>query len=580
MRKFTRLVLLIVLLAVAAPALAADANLTVRNGNEIIFSGAVALPTGITSVDDSENTSHELDENSVLAALLSADLASENFEVSEMTYFSSFGSLYLKCLTAGSELCDDWQYVVDGTSPSVGIDQEILSGGENVYLYFGPTSQITLSSNTVTTAETLTVTTQKYDYENNAWIVREGVVAGLTQPNSDDPFSPLEILTLPVDTSGQALFSSIPVGTYDVGVKEDFYFPTKQLTVTEPTAPESSGGSSGGGSSRNKSSGSVLGAETKIKFNLPKAFEFLLSQQKETGSWGAPIYTDWVAMALATGNYQENVIKLVKYLGTSLLEEPRLTDYERRAMALMALGLNPYDTNGVNYIAKIIAGFDGAQFGDVEEDNDDIFALIALRNAGYGPEEEMIKKSTEFVLKRQKENGSWDESIDMTGAAIVALSQMKDREQVANALEKAKNFLRETQSKRLDGSWGKSASSTAWVLEGLKALGEDLGDWTRSEDTPLDFLSSVQEDDGGIKGESMENRIWETAYVISALSEKTWPETMRKFEKKEISKPKVSSKTSLLQSSNTSQNTSQDENSETPEERNWFMRFLGNIFGF
>ena len=48
-------------------------------------------------------------------------------------------------------------------------------------------------------------------------------------------------------------------------------------------------------------------------------------------------------------------------------------------MALMSLGLDPYNTNGENYINKIISGFDRKQFGDASVDNDDIFALITLQ---------------------------------------------------------------------------------------------------------------------------------------------------------------------------------------------------------
>ena len=62
------------------------------------------------------------------------------------------------------------------------------------------------------------------------------------------------------------------------------------------------------------------------------------------------MYTDWVAIALAISNNQEQTIKLIKHLVQSNAEGTLVTDYERRAIALMALGLNPYNTNGENYI--------------------------------------------------------------------------------------------------------------------------------------------------------------------------------------------------------------------------------------
>src|SRR3989344_5329259 len=535
MRKFLKLIFLFGLIFFAAGnvAFAVNINLNIREGNNMIFSGPVTIPTEITSVLDSEGGIHELDPESVLAILLSADGVSEDFEVSEITYFSSFGSLYLKCINS---FCDDWQYVVDGNSPSSGIDQETVSGGETVWLYFGPTSKIEFSADNVTTNESLTVSTQKYDYKNNAWVTRDGVIVGLTQPDPENPFSPLEIMTGVVDVNGQTVFSNIPAGSYDVGIKEDFYFPTKSLTVTDVPVPPPESSSSGGSGGRRKSStsGNVLGAETKIKFDLEKAFEFLIAQQQENGSFGENLFTDWAASALDTGNHQEQTIKLIKYLGESKMENPRLTDYERRAMALMSLGLNPYNTLGENYIEKIANSFDGAQFGENNEDNDDIFALIVLSNAGYGKDEIMMEKSVTFVLKRQKENGSWDESVDMTGAALVALAQIEQTEIVKNALNRAKDFLKETQKK--NGGWGDSASSTAWALEGIGALGEKPEDWEKNENTPLDFLATIQDTDGGIKNENLNSRIWETAYVVSTLSGKTWNEVLQKFEKREIPK--------------------------------------------
>jgi len=279
-------------------------------------------------------------------------------------------------------------------------------------------------------------------------------------------------------------------------------------------------------------------------FDTKKAFDFLIAQQKSDGSFGEDLYTDWVALALASGNYQDQVIKLVKYFGESKTTGTLLTDYERHAIALMALGLNPYNTNGENYIEKIIAGFDGKQFGNISEDNDDIFALIVLQNAGYAQNEKMINDDINFILSRQKENGSWDESVDMTGASIEALSAFSPVPGIGESLERAKEFLKQNQKD--NGSWNNNASSTAWALEGILALNEKPEDWIparhasqgdaggKSENTPLDYFATRQDTDGGIRDDNSKNKIWETAYVASALSGKTWNQIMQKFEKPKI----------------------------------------------
>ena len=320
-------------------------------------------------------------------------------------------------------------------------------------------------------------------------------------------------------------------------------------------------------------------------FDTKKAFEFLIAQQRGNGSWGTDLYTDWATLALVSGNYQTQIIKLTRYFSESKFENKLLTDYERRAMVLMVLGLNPYNTNNENYIQKIIDSFDGTQFGNANEDNDDIFALIVLQNTGYTKEDKIVIDDISFVLKRQKENGSWDESVDMTGATIEALAFFKENEQVNNALTKAKNFLKEKQ--KSDGSWDNNTSATGWVLEGLLALGEKPEDWKQGDNTPVDYFTTLQDMDGGIKTENLDNKIWQTAYVVPVLVGKNWNQLMQKFEKIEtpvttkIAK-KISKKLSKINTAtviNAIVPASSTNQTET-QKKSWFTILIDNIFGF
>ncbi len=363
--------------------------------------------------------------------------------------------------------------------------------------------------------------------------------------------------------------TSLPVTTGDKIVLERQDFSGKNLgdkltinirSLISPTPTSDSGGNetssknSGGSRREVETSGEVLGVSTDGTFNQKKALEFLLSRQEKDGSFGQELYTDWVAIALASTSEQNQdikpIIKLVKYLSENRPKGKLLTDFERRAMALMALGLNPYNTNGENYIEKIVSSFDGTQFGDLNEDNDDIFALIVLRNAGFEPKEKMIKDATNFILQRQKENGSWDESVDMTGAGIVALHTLGESEKTNIALQKAKNFLVKTQNQ--NGGWKNSVSSTAWAMGGILGLKEKPIDWKEREKklSPLDYFVSSQGEDGGMKNlsfkdndQNIENQIWETAYALTAYSGKTWDQIMQQFEKGNLEK-KIETETS------------------------------------
>jgi len=347
---------------------------------------------------------------------------------------------------------------------------------------------------------------------------------------------------------------------------------------------------------------------TKPIFDSKRAFDFLITQQKSDGSFGEDLYTDWTTLALASNPEisRLNLDKISKYFSENKLSVNLLTDYERHVMALMALGLNPYNiypasggASGENYIGKIISHFDGRQFGNINQDNDDIFALIVLQNAGYTQNDKIISDNINFILSRQKEDGSWDENADMTGAAIEALSAFSPIPGIGESLKKAKEFLKQNQKD--NGGWNNSASSTAWAMEGIFALNEQPEDWIKNGNTPLDYLAINQDTDGGIKdlpageeGENMQNKIWETAYVVSALSGKTWNQIMQKFEK-----PKELKGQSLKNSSRTvlkkpniknlaKQNVATAINAvtlssptvtktETPQ-KSWFARFLDKIF--
>ncbi|MDD5721558.1 MAG: hypothetical protein PHT16_03935 [Candidatus Pacebacteria bacterium] len=132
---------LVLLSAVSNFALAegVNVNLTVKNNGEVVYVGSVALlPAGTISINDSSGNPHDTNADSVLSIVNIADASSGEFNISNLIYYDMFSAFYLKCINvSGSELCDNWQYKVDGDSPAMGMDSKILSGGENVVLYFG-----------------------------------------------------------------------------------------------------------------------------------------------------------------------------------------------------------------------------------------------------------------------------------------------------------------------------------------------------------------------------------------------------------------------------------------------------------
>ncbi|HAQ02306.1 hypothetical protein A2467_01830 [Candidatus Nomurabacteria bacterium RIFOXYC2_FULL_36_8] len=502
-------------------------QVVIRNGDVILYDGFYELPeSGIISIPDKDGVAHDINARSALAILYGIDSTSDNFSISTLEYSGVYDSLYMKCLTpsGGEILCDNWQYVVNDSYPYVGMDKNILSGNEKIYIYFGQQNRVLLNKNLIKDNEELNVTAEKYDYEHNLWLSRSGVTVGVTKPDPANPWTPNDEIQKKVDdVTGIAIFSSVPEGEYNVGIKEDYYWPTEKLVVTK-FVPENNGG--GGGSN------TPLPPKT---FSTSKAFEFLSFNQKSDGSFGAPMYTDWVAIASKAGDNADLKLKLTNYLKSNPIDGGVVTDYERRAMALMALGINPYNGTEVNYIKKITDSFDGVQFGDASLVNDDIFALIVLKNAGYTGSDEMINKDVNYIVSKQS-GGSWG-SIDMTGAGIQALRGFGNISGVSSSISSAENYL--VSSQGTDGGF-ENNSSTSWALQALIDA--------NSVSKATDYLASGQQSDGGLENtiDETDVRVWSTAYAIPAVLHKTWSSILDNFSKQEVA-PAPASSPSLIQ---------------------------------
>lgn len=266
-------------------------------------------------------------------------------------------------------------------------------------------------------------------------------------------------------------------------------------------------------------------------FDISAALNFLWEKQEADGSFGSLLLSDWVAIAVADGGAGDAKNALEAYFR---MDPPALTsvlDNERHAMALLALGIDPYAGTGIDYITPIVEAFDGGQIGNTSLVNDDIFALFPLLHAGYGTDDDIIKHTVAFILARQRPNGSWEESVDMTAAAIQALSMVRAYPSVDAALRKAEAYLRETQND--NAGWG-NTFSTSWALQAMRALGDSPYDWVRSVyHTPSYYLATFQQRDGGVAStaSSTESRIWATAYAIPAIKGKTWDALLSTFPK-------------------------------------------------
>ncbi|MDB5187760.1 MAG: hypothetical protein JWO50_280 [Candidatus Kaiserbacteria bacterium] len=466
---------------------------------------------------------------SVLANLVGLDATTGDFDITDLQYSSTYSSFYLRCISvpsvSSSPQCDNWQYTVNGFGPSVGSDVTTLHNGDNVYVYFGYPRSVTLSTTSTAIGNSFTATTQAYDPATNSFTPITGVTIGATQPNPSNPYSPIEIATSPVDTNGQAIITVNATGTYQVGIKEDYYFPTTDITITDApatTTPVTGGGGSG-----------PIGI-THTPFNVPLAVSYLVSQQNPDGSFGNDLYSDWGALALAATN-APTLSTMKSYMTTHVETYNSVTDYERHAMALEALGINPYTGSKTDTISPILAAFDGTQIGDSNLVTDDIFAIFALTHAGYNSSDTIIKKEAAFILSKQLPNGSWEGSVDVTAAAMQALGPLFDIPGVNRQLGPAIAYI--TGIEQPTGGWN-NIDSTSWMVTTINTFNSfHVGQpsiWNSSLGYfPIDALGSAQQSDGAVRpvSDSANARVWSTSYAVVAASDMDWVRLLQQFPK-------------------------------------------------
>lgn len=266
-------------------------------------------------------------------------------------------------------------------------------------------------------------------------------------------------------------------------------------------------------------------------FSVPRAVVYLWDRQRPDGSFDSELLNDWIAIASGSGSLGDIRKKLAEFERSHQPALSSVTDYERHAMALQALGINPYNGTPVDYIAPILAAFDGTQIGDPSLVNDDIFAVFPLLHAGYTRGDNVIQKIAVFIIANQKQDGSWNSSIDMTAAGIQALTLTPDVPGASETLTRAEGYLRSAQTD--DGGFGNS-QSTSWALQALWARQQTMYDWVRNVYfTPDYFLATKQDVDGGVEPTSVntQTRMWATAYALPSIERKTWDDLLSHFEK-------------------------------------------------
>jgi hypothetical protein len=541
------------------------ARLIIKKEDIEIFNQELEILETESIVLDNTNTERIINDNSVLGLLNQADIQSDNFQISDLAYYSSFDSYLINCIEVifdsenTENLCYNWQYVVDDVYPWVGASDYVLNGEETIYFYFGQPKRITWNTDQIFSNTEFNLLAEKYNYADNSWSSLASQNIGIILNDFAWPVN--EIATSMTNSEGFAKFTITEPGEYRTGFVDDWYYPSHEIVVlveqiienpeTDDVSNNNLGGSGGSGIIQNPNTDN---SPVKSEINKKNLIDFLYANQKQNGSFGASLYTDWVAIGL--GSAKASNQSLLDFILNDDVGND-LFDVIRRSMALLANNLNPYSDYKENLIEIILDNFDGNQFGDPNLFNDDIFAILVLQNAGFNYSDIEIKNSINFILSKQKSNGSFD-GVDLTAATIQALSEFSSQSEINNAISKAKNFLKNNQKQ--DGGWD-NVFATSWVIMSINSLGEDVDAW-KKDNTPIEFLALNQDVDGGLlKDQNIENRIWASAYALSAISEKDWNQIFKNFSKKSIQSDKESEN---------KENPNQNESTEITDSENNF----------
>jgi hypothetical protein len=388
-----------------------------------------------------------------------------------------------------------WNWFDDLSFGMTALNAHELHAEESLLITIGRLPlRVSLSPDALVVHSTTTVSVLQFGFDTNFNPVWEPAGESIVRIDAE-PYH--------TDTNGTVSYVPSSVGAVTITATKEGYLQADSVTtqIEEATSTSTSNDTGNRSSHQPKEDPS------------DSARAFLLLYQHVDGSFASPLLTDWAALALKSAHAPLKSLK--NYLATAPDSLKTATDFERRALAHMALGIDPQ-----SMIAEIVKRFDGMQVGDPSLVNDDIFALIVLPHAGYTDTDAITQAVTAFVLSMQKPNGSWD-TTDLTAAAVQALAQRTALPGVPEAIARARDYL--VSSQQADGCFGNSFT-TSWSSMAITALSESPDDWRSTQGVSvLDCLKSLQAADGGFEeGASADTRVWATAYALPALTGNTW----------------------------------------------------------
>jgi hypothetical protein len=269
---------------------------------------------------------------------------------------------------------------------------------------------------------------------------------------------------------------------------------------------------------------------------VDRAANWLASVQNADGGWGPSTDRDsstettcWVMLGLeAAGRNPLDISRggrtSVDFLRSRVGELQSSGDYARTILALEGAGVDPRSFSGKDLVTALEKR--RRENGSYEGwPNSTAFAVMAFRAAGVSGG---LKASLSWLNGIQNDDGGWGDvpgspsTADGTAAVMEAMPDTK-------AARRGVAYLRKVQRPSggfpLGGSGGVNSQSTAWVVQGMLAVGENPTSIRDGGNSPLDYLVARQAQDGHYAYSDSKDQtpIWVTGQALAATAEEAFP---------------------------------------------------------
>ncbi len=300
--------------------------------------------------------------------------------------------------------------------------------------------------------------------------------------------------------------------------------------------------------------GGMAGAVT-VTPAVDSALANLASQQQADGSFvgfdGTINATIGVVLADAASDRDPRLMKTggaspLDYLATqsallgdAATAKTNTAKIAQLILALTSIGEDPHTFGGVDWISLLNSTYDPAagKYGSFFTHQP--WAMLALAAA----KESIPAEAVAYLIANQEDNGSFGFSgrgfggdTNMTALCLQALAATGEPPS-STRVQNAVAYLHTQQNTdggfpyAIPSPWGGDTSSdscsTAWVIQGLVAAGEDPAGfaWTSSGNTPFDFLSGMQNPSGafGFAKSWSADDLMTTYQVVPALLSRPFP---------------------------------------------------------